>query len=106
MSKTLASIPTAKRGVPPDDVPRELFRKGVGPWKWPLVCLLHSRGPEIFRADWEVVNFLATTTNLAQFEDVIDTVHARLIGERPFWRGTFGLRISARRLNRLAREVF
>lgn len=106
MSHTLTSIISAKRSIPPGQVPRELFRKGVGPWKWPLVCLLHSRRPEIFRADWEVVNFLTETTDLAQFEDVIDTIHARLIGERPFWRGVLGLRISARRLNRLAREIF
>lgn len=103
---TLASRIAAEYGISPETACHELFRRGVGPWKWPLIRLLHWHRPEIFRSDWEVVTLAGKTTNLAQFDDVIDAVHSRLIGEEPFWRGLLGLRVSARRLTHLARQTF
>ncbi|HTH50200.1 MAG TPA: hypothetical protein VMB21_21985 [Candidatus Limnocylindria bacterium] len=103
---TLLSCLASQRGLSEEAAQRLLFRRGVGPWKWPLVWLVRQRRPEIFRADGEVLRFVGQARNRAQFEDAIETIHSRLISEQPFWRGTLGLRVSSSRLRSLAYDVF
>ena len=103
---TLLSCLASQRGISEEAAQRLLFRRGVGPWKWPFVWLLNHRRPEVFRADKEVLRFVAQARNRAQFEDVIETIHSRLVPEQPFWRGLLGLRVSSGRLRSLAYEVF
>ena len=103
---TLLSCLTRQYGLSEEAAQRLLFRRGVGPWKWPLVWLLLRRRPEIFRADREVLRFVAQTSNPSQFEDAIETIHTRLLTEQPFWRGTLGLRVSSKRLRSLAYGAF
>ncbi len=103
---TLLSCLASQRGLSEEAAQRYLFRRGVGPWKWPLVWLLLRRRPEIFRADREVLRFVEQARNPSQFEDAIETIHTRLLGEQPFWRGTLGLRVSSGRLRSVAYEAF
>ena len=103
---TLLSCLASQRGISEEATHRLLFRRGVGLWKWPLVWLLHQRRPEIFRADAEVLRFVAQARSHAQFEDAIETIHSRLLNEQPFWRGTLGLRVSSSGLRKLACDAF
>jgi hypothetical protein len=93
-------------GCPPSEYERRAFRKCLywhARWLAPVMGKLNSN---FFAEDFKFIRYLGESTGLQEVgADLLNYQDANA-GRLSFWRTTLKFRVSGRKANRLARELF
>lgn len=73
---------------------------------WLPARILYSRDPAIFREDFDFIRELGTVRDPLIFKSELNRYHGRNVRERGWVRGTFVIRVSARRIITLKNRLF
>lgn len=92
------------RGLTPERFRGDLLARTLYPPARPLVPLLRLADPEYFQPDLEFIDAVGLMTDLEGFHEALDDYVGHYANRR-FLRHRLRLRISARRMWRIARQV-
>ncbi len=88
-----------------EDFERLVFQKAV-PWHASLIARwLFARDPQLFREDFEAIREIANVKSAGVFKTEINRFYGRNVRDKGWVRGTFGIRLSAKRLIGLKNRV-
>jgi hypothetical protein len=82
---------------------RNLLLKCLPFWKRPLWILVETLVPSAFKHDREVIRDAGKATTMSEVAEAVDLLHYHGRFKSSFWRNSFGLRVSGRRLFELAK---
>ena len=87
--------------VQPADFEEFVFRKTLEWYAVPFAGWLYHRRRGLFREDLDFIRDVSPLTDAEVFRSELNRFYGRNIRERGWIRGTFGIRISAKRMIRL-----
>jgi hypothetical protein len=96
----------AQAGCDDESVVAHALLECVIPWKRPLYRIGRTLAPGAFEHDRDAVVDALNARSIAEVKQTVEMLHYRSRRTPSFWRDLFGLRVSGRRLMRLAGRVF
>lgn len=76
------------------------------PHAWLFARFLFPKHPGIFKEDLDFIHELGGVRDPLVFKNEVNRYHGRNVRERGWIRGTFGIRVSGKRVMRLKNELF
>ena len=76
------------------------------PHAWLFAKFLFPKNPEIFKEDTDFIHELGGIRDALVFKGEVNRVHGRNVRERGWIRGTFGIRVSGKRVMKLKDQLF
>jgi hypothetical protein len=90
---------------PQEKFEKHIFWNAIHPEMKPLAFLIDRFRPDFFRNDLDFIRSLATAETKQEVRIIVNSLHFDPTFERGFLRGFLRVRISRRRLTRIAGEV-
>jgi hypothetical protein len=95
----------ARFEYPQDKFEKRIFWSALHPEMKPLAFLIDRLRPDFFKNDLDFIRSLGTAETKQEVRIIVNSLHYDPTFERGFLRGFLRLRISRRRLTRIASEV-
>ena len=76
------------------------------PHGWFFASLLFKKHRDIFKEDLDFIHELGGVTDPLIFKNEVNRYHGRNVRERGWIRGTFGIRVSGKRVMKLKNRLF
>ena len=90
----------------PDEFEEKVFWRCLHRHAWIFAKFLYRSDPKIFKEDIEFIHEIGSVTNPYMFKSELNRYHGRNVRERGWLRGTFVIRVSARRVITLKNRIF
>jgi len=90
----------------PENFEKAVFFRTVHLYAWPFAKFLFPRDPLIFREDIEFIHEIGGVRDPLIFKSEVNRYHGRNVRERGWLRGTFHIRVSAKRVINLKNRLF
>ncbi len=89
----------------PEDYGRQVFFRSMAPWRRPIARLILLTSPDVFAADFGLIDSLGDARTPSMCSSVLDELGSINMIERGFRRGLMGFRVSGGRLSDLYDSV-
>ena len=76
------------------------------PHAWLFAKFIFPRDPKIFKEDLDFIHELGGICDALTFKSEVNRYHGRNVRERGWIRGTFGIRVSGKRVMKLKNKLF
>lgn len=71
----------------------------------PVAIWVYRKNPAAFREDFEFIREIGTVSDPDTFKTELNRFHGRNVRDKTWLRGTFSIRVSAKRLIRLKNKI-
>jgi hypothetical protein len=86
---------------PTDQFEKTIFQRCLHRHAVPFARLLESQGPGFFKEDYDLIREIAEIRDNQTFRAELNRFYGRNVRDKSWLRGTFSIRLSAKRLLRL-----
>jgi hypothetical protein len=76
------------------------------PHAWFFARLIFPKKPQVFKEDLEFIHELGGIRDPLTFKNEVNRYHGRNVREKGWTRGTFGIRVSGKRVMKLKNRLF
>src|ERR1051325_5317788 len=95
----------ARFEYPQDSFAKAVFWNAMQPEVKPVAFLINCLGPKFFHSDLDCIRSVATAESRQEVRSIVNSLQYDPTFNQGFVRGVLGVRISGRRLTRLANRV-
>ena len=90
----------------PADFEAEVFWRCLHRHAWLSARILYRRDPTLFKEDFDFIREIGSVRDPLIFKSELNRYHGRNVRERGWVRGTFVIRVSAKRVIDLKNQLF
>jgi hypothetical protein len=105
-NQSFGSLYARKCGCDEAAVVDRLFRESTPPWKRPLAVALQRVSGSVFEPDRDVIRDAIEAEDYGAVLRAVEGLRGHRARAGRFWRETLGIRVSGRRLLRIAAGAF